>query len=94
LVFLSACETGLGIVQNAHAIEQIERAFQQAGAKAIIMSLWTTEAEYEVEFMNLFYYYWLFEKDAKREAFDKAQEHMKETYNRVYYWGSFIFIGE
>ncbi len=94
LVFLSSCETGLGIVQNAHAIEQVERAFLHAGAKSVIMSMWTTEAEYEIEFMNMFYFYWLLENKSKREAFDKAQDHMKQTYGRTYYWGSFIFIGE
>ncbi|MCH7515283.1 MAG: CHAT domain-containing protein [Bacteroidetes bacterium] len=94
LVFLSACETGLGIVQNGQSIHLFQDAFLRAGARSVIMSMWTTEAEYELEFMNLFYYYWLFEKQTKREAFNKAQLTMKESYERSYYWGAFIFIGE
>ncbi len=94
LVFLSACETGLGIVQNGKSIYLFQDAFLRAGARSLIMSMWTTEAEYELEFMNLFYFYWLFEKQTKREAFNKAQVTMKESYERSYYWGAFIFIGE
>jgi len=94
LVFLSSCETGLGIVQNGRSIYHFQNAFKSAGARSVIMSMWTTEAEYQLEFMNLFYYYWLFEKSTKREAFTKARNIMKETYERSYYWGAFIFIGE
>ena len=94
LVFLSACETGLGIVQNGQSIHLFQDAFLRSGARSVIMSMWTTEAEYELEFMNLFYYYWLFEKQTKREAFNTAQLTMKESYERSYYWGAFIFIGE
>jgi len=94
LVFLSSCETGLGIVQNGRSIYHFQNAFKSAGARSVIMSMWTTEAEYQLEFMNLFYYYWLFEKSTKREAFNKARNTMKETYDRSYYWGAFIFIGE
>jgi len=94
LVYLSSCETGLGIVPNDKAIKSFERAFQFAGASSIIMSMWTTESEYEIEFMNLFYYYWLFENKSKREAFTQAQDNMKVSYERPYYWGSFILLGE
>ena len=94
LVFLSSCETGIGIVSNDNSIKSLERAFQFAGARSVIMSLWTTEAEYEIEFMNFFYYYWLFEEMSKRDAFIQAQDNMKKAYDRPYYWGSFILLGE
>ncbi len=94
LVYLSSCETGLGVVPNDNSIKSFERAFQYAGARSIIMSLWTTESEYEIEFMNLFYYYWLFENKSKRDAFTSAQDQMKNSYERAYYWGSFILLGE
>jgi CHAT domain-containing protein len=94
LVFLSSCETGLGIVQNGEAIYNFQKAFQNAGARSLVMTMWTTEAEYEIEFMNLFYFHWLLGNMKKREAFIEAQRAMKEAYERPYYWGSFIYIGE
>lgn len=94
LVYLSSCETGIGIVPNSRSIKLLEKAFMHSGAESLILTIWTTETEYEIEFMNLFYYYWLFEDKSKRAAFKLAQDHMKNTYERPYYWGAFILLGE
>jgi len=94
LIFLSYCETGLGIVHNGNAITNFQHAFQEAGVESLIMTMWTTEAEYELEFMNLFYYHWLYENMTKKEAFIQSVQIMKNSYEKPYYWGSFIFVGE
>jgi CHAT domain-containing protein len=93
LVVLSACETGLGDIVNGEGVYGLQRAFQQAGAKTIVMSLWKVSDEATQLLMDSFYKY-LLKGKPKREAFALAQKELRKQFPHPYYWGAFVVVGE
>jgi CHAT domain-containing protein/Flp pilus assembly protein TadD len=91
IVILSACQTGLGDVKNGEGVYGLQRAFQVAGAKSIIMSLWKVNDEATQQLMSTFYKLYSLSNN-KLAAFKKAQLELKVKFKDPYYWGAFVLV--
>jgi CHAT domain-containing protein/Tfp pilus assembly protein PilF len=72
LVVLSACDTGLGEEQGGEGLIGLTRAFQYAGARTVIASLWSVQDQATSELMIRFYKH-LRSGQTKDEALRQAQ---------------------
>ncbi len=89
---LSACKTGLGDIKNGEGVYGLQRAFAEAGAKTLIMSLWEVPDKETQELMTRFYNY-LFSGYTVRKAFDQARNDLRYMNPEPYYWAGFVIIG-
>lgn len=90
LIVLSACESGLGLVQTGEGVHGLRRAFMQAGAQAIIMSLWTVGDEVTQELMGHVYDR-LLTGAGPAAALREAQSRLRvEQPDRPFAWAAFV----
>jgi len=92
LVVLSACETGLGKIENGEGVYGLQRSFLQAGARNILISLWKVDDLTTQELMTRFYQY-VFQGKHERDALKLAQLDQLKKYNYPISWGGFIMVG-
>jgi CHAT domain-containing protein len=73
LAVLSACETGLGPVAGGEGVLGLQRAFQVAGARTVVASLWQVPDEATRLLMERFYDNLWQKRMGKLEALRQAQ---------------------
>jgi CHAT domain-containing protein len=93
LMVLSACETGLGKIENTEGVFGLQRAIRMAGCKNLLMSLWKVPDEQTSRFMGYFYTQLLQEKKTIYDSFQFAQKQMRELYSgQPYNWAGFVLM--
>ena len=98
LVTLSACDTALGKEFAGEGILGLSRAFQYAGARSVLASLWGVGDQHTAELMKRFYRY-LKAGRSKDEALRGAQLDLLRsaadpTAAHPFYWAAFQVIGD
>lgn len=91
LVVLSACQSGLGTIDNQEGMLGLQRGLLIAGAKKVLVSLWKIDDVVTAEWMYYFYSN-LVETNSCSDAYRYAQEIIKARYVAPYYWGAFVLL--
>jgi CHAT domain-containing protein len=96
LVTLSACDTGVGKVEDEEGITNLAEAFLVSGARAVVASLWSADDTYTLALMERFYTH-IAEGQDKAVALRQAKLDLLAKYGKgtpPYYWGAFVLIGD
>jgi CHAT domain-containing protein len=93
LVTLAACMTGLGRVMQGEGVLNFARAFQQAGARSVMVALWNIPVDESMKFY-LTFYKTLKEGKSKSEALKVARQEVRAKEPHPYFWSGLILHGE
>src|SRR5207237_5755182 len=93
LVVLSACVTGLGDIRIGEGVFGLRRAFVEAGARALLMSLWEVSDDSTLLLMEGFYRR-LLDGMGSADALREAQLELKRSRPHPYHWAAFICQGD
>ncbi len=93
LVTLAACMTGVGQVMQGEGVLNFARAFQQAGARSVMVSLWNIPVDESMKFYATFYKA-LKEGKSKTESLKAARQAVRTKEPHPYFWSGLILHGE
>jgi CHAT domain-containing protein len=92
IVVLSACETGLGVVDDAEGVLGVRRAFVIAGTNSLVCSLWKVPDE-ETKRLMVSFYSFIKEGSRPSAALKLAKEELRGAGFSTLAWAGFIHIG-
>ena len=94
IVALTACKTGLGARLEGEGILSMGRSFQCAGARSVIMSLWSVAEQPSILLMDEFFK-GLRQGLTKNQAWIRSRAALrKQGFEHPFFWASFILVGE
>jgi tetratricopeptide (TPR) repeat protein len=94
VVALTACQSGLGKELSGEGVMSMGRAFQYAGAKSVLMSLWEVEEKSATTLAENFFKYRK-EGKTKLDSLKAARDDIRNAgYKHPFFWSAFILVGE
>lgn len=94
LAALTACQSGSGEVLAGEGVMSMGRAFQAAGAKAVLMSLWSVSENASVSLMESFFKH-VKEGKPKLQAWQLARRELRDIgFDHPFFWAPFVLVGE
>jgi CHAT domain-containing protein len=94
IVALTACETGLGKDVSGEGVMSMGRAFQYAGARSVLMSLWSVADVSSVKLTESFFRHRK-SGNSKLESLKLAREEIRnQGFEHPFFWAAFILVGE
>ena len=78
---------------EGEGVVNLARAFQYAGARSVLISLWDVDPSVTLEFLKKFYGY-LKEGKTRSEALRLARFDLRMQYPDPVFWANFILYGE
>jgi CHAT domain-containing protein/tetratricopeptide (TPR) repeat protein len=99
LVVLSACQTAVGEVSTGEGVFGLRRAFQNAGARSLIMSMFAVPDASTVTLMERFYSNWLSGQSKSAALRNASLSILNERRERgasdhPLFWGGFVLVGD
>ncbi|MCU1237325.1 MAG: type pilus biosis/stability protein PilW [Candidatus Solibacter sp.] len=99
-VVLSGCDTGVGDIADGEGVLGLRRAFQEAGARTLVVSLWPVRDRDAQDWMTALYRSRFVERQGTAEAIRaadltrlRARRAAGES-THPFYWAGFVAIGD
>jgi CHAT domain-containing protein len=94
LVATIACETGLGSAVGGEGVMNLGRAFQYAGARSVLTSLWGVEDESSNILGERLFAGMKQGRDKDVSLLEARRTLRDKGYEHPFYWAPFILVGE
>jgi CHAT domain-containing protein len=91
---LTACQTGTGDRLAGEGVMSMGRAFQCAGARSVLMSLWSVAEDSSILLVDEFFKQLKTGRN-KLDAWTQARSQVRKAgFEHPFFWGAFILVGE
>lgn len=98
LAVLSACESGVGVINEGEGSFSIARGFAIAGLPSIVMSLWQVNDNITSDLMESMYEGFINNSNTINQSLQQAKLNYLATADSYlahpFYWASFVHLGE
>ncbi len=94
IVALTACNTGLGRNVSGEGTMAVGRAFQCAGARSVLMTLWSVAESSSVDLTSAFFQQ-IKDGKSKLSALQVARDRVRNAgFDHPFFWAGFVLVGE